>query len=193
MNYLAHLHLATLANSSLLGNFMADYIRGNPQQQFPADIAEGIALHRRIDALTDSLPEVRAARQLFRAETKRVAPITLDVIWDHFLSRHWSELVPEISLPAFLAQVKSVIEPQLAGTPEGFQTLNHYLWRDRWMERYAAAPYLQNVLRGMASRRPRLAALSESYYDFEENYQQLEDLFWQLYPQMMDRAIRQAL
>ncbi|MBK0001293.1 DUF479 domain-containing protein [Erwinia sp. S43] len=193
MNYLAHLHLATLANSSLLGNLMADYIRGNPQQQFSADIAEGIALHRRIDALTDSLPEVRAARQLFRPETKRVAPITLDVIWDHFLSHHWAKLVPEISLPAFLSHVKSVIEPQLPGTPEGFQTLNHYLWRDRWMERYAAAPYLQNVLRGMASRRPRLAALSESYYDFEENYQQLEDFFWQLYPQMMDRAARQIL
>lgn len=193
MNYLAHLHLATLANSSLLGNFMADYVRGNAQEQWPADIAEGIALHRRIDALTDALPEVRAARQLFRPETRRVAPITLDIIWDHFLSYHWDKLVPESSLPAFLSRVQKVIEPQLAGTPQGFQTLNVYLWRDRWIEHYATAPYLQKVLRGMASRRPRLVALIDSYDDFEQNYQQLEDFFWQLYPQMMARASRQQL
>ncbi|WP_455812066.1 ACP phosphodiesterase [Pseudomonas graminis] len=193
MNYLAHLHLATLADSSLLGNMMADYVRGNPHQQWPEAIADGIALHRRIDALTDSLPEVRIARQLFRSDTRRVAPITLDVIWDHFLSSHWDKLVPEISLPAFLSQVKSVIEPQLGPTPERFQNLNHYLWTGRWMERYADAPFLQDVLRGMASRRPKLAALEDSYQDFIDNYQQLEALFWQLYPRMMAQAIQRKL
>lgn len=193
MNYLAHLHMATLADSSLLGNMMADYVRGNPHQQWPEAIADGIALHRRIDALTDSLPEVRLARQLFRSNTRRVAPITLDVIWDHFLSSHWDKLVPEISLPVFLSQVKSVIEPQLGSTPERFQKLNHYLWAGRWMERYADASFLQEVLRGMASRRPKLAALEDSYQDFIDNYQQLEALFWQLYPRMMAKAAQQKL
>lgn len=193
MNYLAHLHLATLADSSLLGNMMADYVRGNPYQQWPAPVAEGIALHRRIDALTDALPEVRSARQLFRSETRRVSPITLDVIWDHFLSSHWDTLVPEISLPAFLSHVRSVIEPQLGPTPERFQTLNHHLWKGRWMERYAEAPFLQNVLQGMASRRPKLAALEESYRDFVDNYQRLEEFFWQLYPRMMAQAVRREL
>ncbi|WP_455816940.1 ACP phosphodiesterase [Pseudomonas cerasi] len=193
MNYLAHLHLATLADSSLLGNLMADYVRGNPHQQWPDAIAKGIALHRRIDALTDSLPEVGIARQLFRRDTRRVAPITLDVIWDHFLSFHWDKLVPEISLPVFLAQVKSVIEPQLGPTPERFQNLNHHLWAGRWMERYADASFLQDVLRGMASRRPKLAALADSYQDFIDNYQQLEALFWQLYPRMMAQASERKL
>lgn len=193
MNYLAHLHLATLADSSLLGNLMADYIRGNPHGQWRADIAEGIALHRRVDAMTDSLPEVRHARQFFRAETRRVAPITLDVIWDHFLSHHWDKLVPETSLPAFLHTVRKAIEPELDMTPEPFQNLNLYLWRDRWMERYAAAPYLQNVLRGMASRRPRLAALENSYQDFIDNYQSLEELFWEFYPKMMAQATQRRL
>lgn len=193
MNYLAHLHLATLADSSLLGNLMADYIRGNPYQQWPEAIADGIALHRRIDALTDSLPEVRAARQLFRCDTRRVAPITLDVVWDHFLSSHWDKLVPEISLPAFLSSVRSVIEPQLSPTPERFQTLNHHLWTGRWMERYAEASFLQNVLRGMASRRPKLAALEDSYQDFTDNYQKLEGIFWQIYPRMMAQAVQRML
>lgn len=193
MNFLAHLHLASLADSSLMGNLMADFVRGNPFDAWPQPVAEGISLHRRIDVLTDSLPEVREARQFFRAETRRVSPITLDVIWDHFLSKHWSEISPEISLPVFLAQAKSVIQPDLAVTPERFQTLNRYLWTERWMERYADAPYLEKVLRGMASRRPKLAALSDSYQDFIENYHQFNEIFWRFYPQMMAKAARKAL
>lgn len=193
MNFLAHLHLASLADSSLLGNLMADYVRGNPHNEWPEAVAEGILHHRRIDVMTDSLPEVRAARKFFRAETRRVSPITLDVIWDHFLSRNWDNIVPEISLPDFLAQVKTVIEPELAATPERFQTLNRYLWTDRWMEKYADADYLQAVLRGMASRRPRLAALEDSWQDFIDNYQRFNDFFWQFYPVMMEKASRKAL
>lgn len=193
MNFLAHLHLASLAESSLLGNLMADFVRGNPHNDWPTPVAEGILHHRRIDVMTDALPEVRAARDFFRAETRRVSPITLDVIWDHFLSRNWDKIVPEISLPAFLAQAKSVIAPELASTPERFQNLNRYLWSDRWMEKYADADYLQPVLRGMASRRPRLAALEDSFEDFIDNYQILEDFFWQFYPRMMDKAVHKAL
>lgn len=61
------------------------------------------------------------------------------------------------------------------------------------MERYADAPYLQNVLRGMASRRPKLAALADSHQDLIDNYQQLNDIFWRFYPQMMAKAARKAL
>ena len=66
MNFLAHLHLASLANSSFLGNLMADFVRGTPEEQYSAPVAAGIRLHRRIDTLTDSHPLVREARQLFR-------------------------------------------------------------------------------------------------------------------------------
>ncbi|UQY45186.1 ACP phosphodiesterase [Erwinia sp. PK3-005] len=193
MNFLAHLHLATLANSSLTGNLMADYVRGDPHLQWPADIAAGIALHRRLDALTDSLPEVLSAKRLFRPETRRVAPVTLDVVWDHFLSRHWDRIAPGQPLPQFLAQAQAQIEPMLAQSPEGFQRLNDYLWRERWMERYADPAYLQQVLRGMAARRPRLAALADSWHDFHDNYAALESWFWQFYPQLMARAAAQQL
>ncbi|HBV5299185.1 TPA: ACP phosphodiesterase, partial [Klebsiella oxytoca] len=37
MNFLAHLHLAHLADSSLSGNLLADFVRGNPADEWPAD------------------------------------------------------------------------------------------------------------------------------------------------------------
>lgn len=172
---------------------MADFVRGNPYEQWPEGIAHGIALHRRLDALTDSLPEVRQACSLFRPETRRVAPITLDVVWDHFLAKHWTQLHPQQSLARFAADAQREIMPALPGTPQAFQELNYIMWRERWLERYAEPAWLQNVLNGMARRRPRLHRLRDSYQDFADHYPQLEPLFFQFYPRLMTLASQQQL
>lgn len=39
MNYLAHLHIADHCQSSLLGNLLGDFVRGNPESQFSSGIA----------------------------------------------------------------------------------------------------------------------------------------------------------
>ena len=48
MNYLAHLHLAFRAKSSLLGNMMADYVKGTPSNDYSQAVIDGIRMHRRI-------------------------------------------------------------------------------------------------------------------------------------------------
>ena len=124
MNFLAHLHLAHLANSSLSGNLLADFVRGNPADDYPAEVVEGIFMHRRIDVLTDNLPEVNEAKAWFRPETRRVAPITLDVMWDHFLSRHWEAVSPDLPLPEFVHYAHSQIATILPDSPPRFVNLN---------------------------------------------------------------------
>jgi acyl carrier protein phosphodiesterase len=115
------------------------------------------------------------------------------VVWDHFLARHWQQLEPSLSLHGFTQQARSQIVPHLPLTPARFQNLNGYLWPERWLERYAELPFIGNVLAGMASRRPRLAALAGSFADVERNYHQLETQFWQFYPQMMQQAKEKKL
>ncbi|MFP5594280.1 ACP phosphodiesterase [Kluyvera sp. 142486] len=193
MNFLAHLHLAHLADSSLSGNLLADFVRGNPQQDYPADIVDGIYMHRRIDVMTDNLPQVKEAREWFRPETRRVAPITLDVMWDHFLSRHWAQISPEIALPEFTRYARSEVATILPDAPERFLTLNQHLWSERWLERYGEMDFIQRVLNGMASRRPKLDALRDSWHDLDAHYDALETRFWQFYPQMMAQAKNKAL
>lgn len=193
MNFLAHLHLAHLANSSLSGNLLADFVRGNPQQDYPADIVDGIYMHRRIDVMTDNLPQVKEAREWFRPETRRVAPITLDVMWDHFLSRHWAQISPEIALPEFTRYARAEVITILPDAPERFLTLNEHLWSERWLERYGEMDFIQRVLNGMASRRPKLDALRDSWHDLDAHYDALETRFWQFYPQMMAQAKNKAL
>lgn len=193
MNFLAHLHLAHLADSSLSGNLLADFVRGDPAGEWPADVVEGIFMHRRIDVLTDNLPEVTEAKGWFRPETRRVAPITLDVMWDHFLSRHWTQLSPELPLPEFVRYAHAQVATILPDSPPRFVNLNEYLWSERWLERYQEMDFIQRVLNGMASRRPRLDALRDSWQDLDTHYQRLEQQFWHFYPQMMAQAKKREL
>ena len=193
MNYLAHLHLATLAESSLPGNLMADFVRGDPEPHWDSATAEGIRLHRRLDSLTDALPEVRAARLLFREETRRVAPVTLDVIWDHFLARHWDHYSPATPLNVFCRQAELQIRPVLPEAPESFRKLNQLMWPERWLEKYAEPERLALVLNGMAKRRPKLEKLRHSYQDFVDNYSALEALFSVFYPRLMLLATEKQL
>ena len=193
MNFLAHLHLAHLARSSLSGNLLADFIRGNPADSYPSDIVAGIYMHRRIDALTDGLPEVATARQWFRPQTRRVSPISLDIIWDHFLSLHWQKLNPSLPLTEFVSYARRQIEPQLPHMPQAFIDLNQHLWNERWLERYCDMDFIGRVLEAMANRRPKLAQLRESHQDLETHYHALEDLFWSFYPRMIAQAEQRSL
>ena len=193
MNFLAHLHLASLANSSLYGNILADFVRGNPQGNYSEKVIDGIFMHRRVDVMTDRLPQVLEAKRFFREEFRRVAPITLDVVWDHFLALHWQELEPAISLQAFVNRAQIEIVPMLPDSPERFQNLNAYMWQERWLERYAELPFIAKVLQGMANRRPKLGALAGSFIDIENNYTLLEQTFWQFYPQMIAQAKAKTL
>ncbi|ELG4814662.1 ACP phosphodiesterase [Salmonella enterica] len=192
MNFLAHLHLAHLADSSLSGNLLADFVRGNPATHYPPDVVEGIYMHRRIDVMTDNLPEVREAREWFRHETRRVAPITLDVMWDHFLSRHWTQISPDFPLQAFVGYAHAQVATILPDSPPRFVNLNDYLWSEKWLERYRDMDFIQNVLNGMANRRPRLDALRDSWYDLDAHYDALEERFWHFYPRMMAQARPQS-
>lgn len=192
MNFLAHLHLASLANSSLYGNILADFVRGNPQGNYSDKVIDGIFMHRRVDVMTNRLPQVLEAKRFFREEFAAL-PITLDVVWDHFLALHWQELEPAISLQAFVNRAQIEIVPMLPDSPERFQNLNAYMWQERWLERYAELPFIAKVLQGMANRRPKLGALAGSFIDIENNYTLLEQTFWQFYPQMIAQAKAKTL
>lgn len=185
MNVLAHLHLATLANSSIIGNVAADFIKGDPYQQFSQDIADGIMMHRRVDRLTDQLAEVKQAKALFRQQTSRVAPIALDIIWDHFLSKHWQNYVVNTDVAEFDQQMKTIILPDISQFPSPFFDFMSALWRGQWLVNYADRDFISQVLNGMANRRPKLQTLRETFIDFQRNYHQLERIFLSFYPQLM--------
>lgn len=91
MNFLAHLWLADQSQTSLAGSVLGDVVHGSDLTAYPADIVEGIRLHRRIDAATDRHPRIVALRERYPDGARRYAGILLDLIADHVLIQQWSQ------------------------------------------------------------------------------------------------------
>lgn len=95
MNFLAHLWLADRTGTSLAGSVLGDVARGADLSAYPADIALGIRLHRKIDASCDRHPCIVSLRQQFPPGGRRYSGIVLDLAADHALICRWHELGPE--------------------------------------------------------------------------------------------------
>ena len=90
MNFLAHFHLAWPDQALIAGGLEGDYFKGPLPGTLPPQLAQGVRLHRQIDAYTDSHPIVKSLRQTLPEPLRRYAGILIDLCFDHFLTLHWS-------------------------------------------------------------------------------------------------------
>lgn len=104
MNILAHVYLSNREEELLIGNFIADFIKGDPaapRHGLSPGVVTGIRLHRAIDGFTDAHPEVAAVRTLLRARCHKYAGVAVDVFFDHYLAVDFTKLTGEL-LPDFV-------------------------------------------------------------------------------------------
>jgi len=104
MNYLAHLFLSGDSDDLLVGNLIADFVKGKVNGQFPGQIGEGIMLHRQIDSYSNEHPRALTARNRFSGKWRRFAGIILDICYDHFLIRHW-KVYSQVTFQDFIDDV----------------------------------------------------------------------------------------
>jgi len=75
----------------LAGGFLGDFIKGRVPEEMPWELALGVRLHRRVDAYSNQHPDIRRSSNRFPPELRRLAPILVDILCDHLLTRRWSE------------------------------------------------------------------------------------------------------
>lgn len=108
MNYLAHLYLAERSVEGLLGSLLGDFVKGPLDDKYPEAIRRGIVLHRSIDSFTDAHPLHLESRNRIGRARRRYAGIIVDVTYDHFLCRYWSDYSDE-TLESFVARVYEIL------------------------------------------------------------------------------------
>ncbi|MEW6166473.1 MAG: ACP phosphodiesterase [Pseudomonadota bacterium] len=113
MNFLAHLWLADRSATSLAGAVLGDVVRGSDLSAYPVAIAQGIRLHRRIDAWTDCHPQVVAARTGFVAGERRYAGIVIDLVCDYVLAGDWARHSAE-AFDAFCRRAAAAVAAEAA-------------------------------------------------------------------------------
>ena len=100
MNFLAHLFLSDENPEIMVGNFIADMVKGNSFLGYPTTIGKGIRIHRNIDKFTDSHPIVQLSKKRLRPNYRKYAGVIVDMFYDHLLAVDWHTYSP-IPLASF--------------------------------------------------------------------------------------------
>lgn len=89
MNHLAHVFLAPDSPEARVGSILGDFTRGVELSALPEEVHRGVRHHFSVDTFTDRHPQVLASKQLFSPQRRRFAGVALDILYDHFLLKHW--------------------------------------------------------------------------------------------------------
>lgn len=190
LNYLAHIQLARISNTSMLGNFLGDFVKGNDLTHLPIAIQQGIRLHRSIDTFTDSHPQVVAIKKESPKNLRRMMGVVIDMYFDHLLCTHWSHF-NEHSLSTTTGQFYQELATQNVPVSGRFLAVKEGLLQHRWLEDYQA---LNACERGFYSIEKRLNgkvqfAKQASIY-IEQESSHLQDAFLAFYPALMAHTLR---
>jgi acyl carrier protein phosphodiesterase len=184
MNFLAHAYLSGDSEDLLIGNFIADAVKGSAINNFSEGIKKGILLHRKIDTYTDSHPVVHESIVRLRPKYHKYAGVLVDIFFDHFLAKNWKEY-SSIELKTFTAKVYTVMQNNYALLPHRSQELLPYMIKYDWLTNYAKLEGIQKVLSGMASRTSFVSHMDEAVADLKEHYQLFENEFRLFFPDLV--------
>jgi acyl carrier protein phosphodiesterase len=182
MNFLAHLYLSGENKKIMVGNFIADFVKGRKAlEQFDPGIVEGIELHRNIDSFTDLHAIVKRSKDRLRPKHLHFSGVIVDIFYDHFLAVNWRRFHPE-PLEEFASQAYRVVQDEEAILPEEVKRMLPYMIRGNWLVNYGKIEGVSRALSGMASRSAYPSRMDEAGGDLRENYPAFEKEFLEFFP-----------
>ena len=183
MNFLSHLFLSGSSEGLILGNFIADSVKGSAYKNYAPEIQQGIVLHRHIDTFTDSHPIVELSKERLRPVYHKYASVIVDVYYDHFLAANWSDYSAE-PLHDYTQRIYALIQKNEAMLPLQSAQFTKYMVHYNILEAYSHLDGIDRVLKGMAKRTTFVSHMEKSVKDLEEHYALFENEFRLFFPEL---------
>ncbi|MFZ1688075.1 MAG: ACP phosphodiesterase [Flavobacteriales bacterium] len=190
MNYLAHLHLSGNEPLVMVGNFMADAVKGRDLSAHHPEVEQGIRLHRRIDSFTDQHPITATGRHRVRAHCGKYAGVALDLFYDHLLASDWQSFRTE-PLAAFAQRCYALLMRERHRMPLRTQGMLPYLVKGDWLTSYATIDGIGEALYGLSRRAKHAEALAGSEAVLHEHIDVYRAEFRTFLPELVEH-IREA-
>lgn len=124
---------------------ISDFVKGKRKFDYPAEIQQGIALHRAIDRFTDEHDATRDAKEVFRPAYRLYSGAFTDVVFDHFLANDESEF-SESSLFDFAKETYAELDRQAGWMPDRFAHMFPYMKQQNWLYNYRTRWGIKKVL-----------------------------------------------
>jgi len=181
MNHLAHLYLSQSSEKLMVGNFIADAVKGKKYSEYEEEISRGILMHREIDTFTDSHEIVRHSKSFFKQRYGLFSSILIDLFYDHFLAANWKDYSDE-SLASFADRCYHVFEKFLLVMPERNRMMFPYMQKENWLLNYSTTEGIERSLRGMSRRIKNHPGIENAGEELRKNYSEVEQDFRAYFP-----------
>jgi acyl carrier protein phosphodiesterase len=187
MNFLAHLYLSGENHDTIIGNFIADHVKGNMFNGYNPGIQAGIKLHRSIDYFTDNHPVVKESVERIRPEFRKYAGVVVDMYFDHFLSAGWREWSEE-PLGDFASRMYAVLTAADNILPPRTRQMLPYMMNYDWLSNYGNFEGLNRAFNGMARRTPFHSNMESASEKLRKDYDFYGDSFHRFFPELIGHA-----
>lgn len=184
MNHLAHLFLVTPEMEVRVGSLLGDFARGLDIDRLPAGVVRGLRHHRAVDAFTDRHPEVLACKQLFSRRRRRFAGIALDVLFDHYLLRHW-ERYSHQGRDEFIADAYRDLQRGRHLMPESMARVIQRMIEQDWLGSYQDLDTVGYALDRIATRIRFVNEFGGVIEEVRRHDNELEQRFLKFFPELL--------
>ncbi len=181
MNFLAHIYLSGNSEGLIIGNYIADGIKGKQFDFFHAEITKGIILHRKIDTYTDTHAIVEKSKARLRPVYRKYASVIIDILYDHYLAANWKNY-SDIPLLEYSKNIYGLIKKHEHILPEKSKLFMQYMIKNDILNAYSNLNGIEKVLKGMAQRTSFESNMNLSIKEIKEYYFLFEEEFYQFFP-----------
>ncbi|MFM7016731.1 MAG: ACP phosphodiesterase [Bacteroidota bacterium] len=176
MNYLAHLYLSGNNHEIMIGNFIADHVKGKQIELFDDSIVKGIRLHRLIDEFTDTHEIVAISKNRIREDFSKYTPVIIDVFYDHFLAINWHRYHHE-DLELYARRFYDLVNANGHRIPEKTNQMLQYMIPQNWLLNYRSIEGINKTLTGMSRRTKFESKMEHASLFLEKYYTEFENDF----------------
>lgn len=187
MNYLAHCLLSCSEDDILIGNFMTDFLKKSEVDDYEGRIKDGIELHRAIDTFTDAHPITLKLRADLRPRHGKYASVVVDLIWDFYLSKNWSQY-SEDDFERFRKDTYRVLLNKKEVLPSKLKSKIDAMIDNDFLIAYASKENMRHSLAWMDRRVNFKSAFHSAILDVEEKGEQYEEWFHRFMPDLIEHS-----
>jgi acyl carrier protein phosphodiesterase len=185
MNFLAHIYLSGNDEEIMVGNFIADFVKGKKKDDYPDKIRKGIELHRMIDDFTDHHAVTMQSKDRLREKYGKYSGIIVDLYYDHFLAANFPEY-STVPLQDYSQNIYATLTKYSPVLPEGVHYFLPFMIERNWLLNYATIEGIGRALSGLSLRVSFENKMGESVNDLREHYSSFEEDFRQFFPLLVD-------
>lgn len=189
MNFLAHLYLSGDNEDLIIGNFIADMVKGRQIENFQEGVVKGIELHRKIDFFTDTHPIVDQSKRRLRNKYRLYSGVIVDMFYDHYLAANWSEY-SRLPLSKFVGHVYGLLLKNYFLLPVRAKNVLPFMIASNWLVNYAHLDKLTTHFQGLAKRTPFKSGMENSVEDLRKYYDEFGAEFAAFFPELISYVER---